>query len=100
MINLGADPDDWASWPRDRTAQIAHGLLADALAREGVHDLDRPHIALCTAVSTGTVTYLGPYPTGLHAVMAAAAEHAGLQDDGIDVHTSVAVLLPPLIDAW
>lgn len=70
-------------------------LLIENLVREGMQDLDAPHLVVCTDLEDGTVSFQGPYPDALTALLAAEAECGDLGPELLGLRFSVAPLLPP-----
>lgn len=65
------------------------GWLFDQLARLEVELLDEPHILVCTDLTTGATTYLGPFGTAYLAM-------AGMEEceQNLGVCCSLAPLFP------
>ena len=66
-------PDRWIEDPRQLDDQWMEVLLGQLVAEEAA-DLERPHLVVYEHVDTGFVTYQGPYPNALSAVLAGLSE--------------------------
>ncbi|MFC6154741.1 hypothetical protein [Nocardioides yefusunii] len=87
-----ADPFDLTG---DDARTRINRLLVENLVREGVQDLDAPHLVVCTDLEDGTVSFQGPYADALTAVLAAEAESGDIAPDISGLRFTVAPLLPP-----
>jgi len=72
-------------------------LLIEALVRDGVDDLDRPHVVITQDARTGCVMLQGPYPHAIDALRIAERDARWLDGDEESVVLRVAPLLPPTI---
>lgn len=70
--------------------------VIDALVHAEATTLDDPHILVVRCVSSGEVTFAGPYPTGLAALVAADREMALLSHEPDEIEITVAALSPPV----
>lgn len=59
----------------DENLRLPIDLVVDYLVRAEVESLDHPFIVVCRDPSTGSVSYSGPYHSGLAALQAAEREH-------------------------
>ena len=69
----------------------------EALVRDGVDDLDRPHVVITQDARTGCVMLQGPYPHAIDALRIAERDARWLDGDEESVVLRVAPLLPPTI---
>lgn len=85
--------DDGESILDDDSPRILSLLMERILQQESA-EMDSPHVLICHAVGTGIVSYQGPYPTGLHAAVAAEAEARLEGASGASLAFTIAPLLP------
>lgn len=64
------------SWGDDLRSEIVREILARAIGRAAVAELDMPHIVICRDDATGAVSYSGPFPDALEALVFAERESA------------------------
>jgi hypothetical protein len=81
------------------TGAVDHaGLVADMLFDLERREIDMPHVVISRHVTTGELSYSGPYSSAISALQAAELEHTlelyGGGDGQITFH--VAALYPPL----
>jgi len=91
-----AGGDDDQSWRDHLATEMIHDFLSRAVAAAAGEEIDLPHIVVCSDRETGAVSYSGPFPDGLTALVAAERE-ATLDRRGITeapMEFSVAALLP------
>lgn len=88
-----AERDD-SSWQDDLRVEVVQEFLARALATAAVAELDMPHIVVCRDTETGSVSYSGPFATGLAALVFAERETAidRALNDGAPLEFGVAAL--------
>ncbi len=60
----------------DLRFEIVREILARAIGRAAVAELDLPHIVICRDATTGAVSYSGPFPDALEALVFAERESA------------------------
>lgn len=86
---------------RDEEAPLDPFLMAevtarihDALVADELDSMDGPHVVMCNVVGTDIVSIIGPFRTGLAALMHAEAEaRRSTKDQGLEY--CVASLWPP-----
>jgi hypothetical protein len=92
--------DDKADEITMRTAgqSALHRHLLDALARDGVDDMERPHLVVIR-FPDGSLLVEGPHPTGMGALVAADARERELVEEYGPGQTrpevSVSLAVPP-----
>ncbi|GAA4727945.1 hypothetical protein GCM10023350_08770 [Nocardioides endophyticus] len=85
-------PENWIEDPRQPDDQWMEVLLTQLVAEE-MADLERPHVVVYEHVDTGFVTYQGPYPNAMSAVLAGLSERdATCATEGEQVSYKVARL--------
>lgn len=80
----------------EMNAEIA-ALIAESVVRDGIEELDHPHVMVCRDLSSGFISLAGPFPDGFSALLAAerdARSLSGAEGDGLEF--SVLPLYPPL----
>lgn len=84
------------AWRDDPVSELVEEFLARALGAAAVGEIDLPHIVVCRDEETGTVSYSGPFPDGLTALVFAERESALDQalNDGDPLRFSAAALYP------
>lgn len=92
-------PDNWIACLRQLEEGWVELLLAHLIAEEAA-DLERPHLVVFEHVDTGFVTYQGPYPNALSALLAGQAERdATRENDGDEVSYKIARLFTTQVPA-
>lgn len=91
---MAAD-QDW-SGPDDRMLDVLRDFLTRAVSEASREEIDLPHIVLCRDRESGAVTYAGPFPDGLAALVFAEQESRAdrRSDRATPMQFSVAALLP------
>lgn len=69
-------------------------MIREALIANEVENLDAPHIVICRVAGTNVASYLGPFRTGLDALMAAQAEADSTLEEAFEYR--VAALMQPV----
>lgn len=83
--------DDDSTWRDDLATEMVHAFLSQAVAAAAREEIDHPHIVVCRDAESGAVSYSGPYPDGLSALVVAEREAA------LDpMEFTVAALLPAI----
>lgn len=84
------------AWREDSGSEQVEEFLARALGAAAVGEVDLPHIVICRDEETGSVSYSGPFPNGLTALVFAERESALDQalNDGDPLRFSAAALYP------
>lgn len=75
--------------PLPRRTDPLTRLLLENVVTESVREIDGPHLVICRDPHTGLMSFQGPFPDGLSALVAADQEDESLQ-------VSVAPLVPAL----
>lgn len=91
---MHADGTD--SWRDDLRWEALHELVARAVGAAAVAEVDLPHIVVCLDEQTGAVSYSGPFPDALSALLFAERESAQESrfNDGPPMRFSTAALYP------
>lgn len=71
------------SWRDDLRFEIVREILARAIGRAAVAELDMPHIVICRDETTGAVSYSGPFSDALEALV--FAEHESALDRSLNI---------------
>jgi hypothetical protein len=75
-------------------------LLEEVVVQGLLEDLDLPHVVVCRT-GTGSTTLMGPFPTALAALEAAARDEAQERAEDPDTDLTFAVqALNPLPEWW
>ncbi|MFL6157647.1 MAG: hypothetical protein ACJ72D_16250 [Marmoricola sp.] len=90
------DGDRESSWADDLRAEVVHEFLARLVGVAETAELELPHIVVCRDVETGSVSYSGPFPDGISAMVFADRESALDRElnDGVPLSFGVAALFP------
>lgn len=90
------DEDDPTNWRDDLRVEIVHEFLSGLVGAAGVAEVDMPHVVVCRDDETGAVSYSGPFPDGIAALVFAERECAIDRElnDGAPLEFSVAALYP------
>jgi hypothetical protein len=76
--------------------EVSARLLGAIIARE-MEALDAPHVVVCRSLGSGTLTFIGPYPSGVQAMAVAQRDARAEQAAGhADIEYDVAPLFPPM----
>lgn len=70
----GARPDPARS--AENAAETLAILMTNNILAAEVEEMDRPHLVITIDPSNGHRSYSGPYPSGLHALLAVEQERA------------------------
>lgn len=93
-MSPGCTPgDDDRTWRDDLATEMIHDYLSRAVAAAAREEIDRPHIVVCRDPESGAVSYSGPYPDGLSALLAAERE---AEIEALEY--GVATLFPAVVD--
>ena len=71
MTMSGGDEERWRD---DLATEIMHAFLSRAVAAAAREEIDLPHIVICRDRETGAVSYSGPFPNGLTALVVTERE--------------------------
>lgn len=84
------------TWRDDFKVEVVHEFLSRIVGAAEAAEVDLPHIVICHDIDTGSVSYEGPFPDGLAALVFAERESAADQEqnDGIPLVFKVAALYP------
>jgi hypothetical protein len=84
------------SWAEDLRFEVVHDFLARIVGSAESVELDLPHIVVCRDDETGAVSYSGPFPDGVAALVFAERESAVDRElnDGEPLSFGVAALYP------
>lgn len=84
------------SWPDGFSGELVREFLAKAVGAAALAELDLPHIVICRDSETGAVSYSGPFPDAVSALVFADRESALDQElnDGVLMRFSAAALYP------
>jgi len=87
---------DNSSWNDDDRVEIVHEFLSRIVGAAEAAELDLPHIVICSDTDTGAISYEGPFPDGIAALVFAERESAVDQElnDGVPLTFKVAALYP------
>ncbi|MET3962902.1 hypothetical protein ABIE44_002836 [Marmoricola sp. OAE513] len=90
------DEREESSWRDDLRVEAVQEFLRGAVGDAGVAEMEMPHIVVCLDEETGSVSYSGPFPDGLTALVFAERESAVDRElnDGPQLLFSVAALYP------
>jgi hypothetical protein len=88
--------DETSSWRDDLRGEVIHEFLSRIVSAAELAELDLPHIVVCRDDATGSVSYSGPFPDGVSALVFAEQESVvDLEmNDGDPLTFSVAALYP------
>ncbi len=83
------------TWRDDMALEAVHDFVARTVGAAAREEIDRSHILICRDSETGVVSYSGPFPNGLAALVAAEREREvdDATNDGAPMIYSVAALL-------
>lgn len=87
--------DDDTTWSDDMIVEVVHAFVSDAVGAAAREEIDLPHIVVCRDPESGAVSYSGPFPDGLAALV--SAERESRLDrvlNGGSMDFSVAALFP------
>ncbi|HET6153924.1 MAG TPA: hypothetical protein VFE15_13300 [Marmoricola sp.] len=84
------------SWAEELRIEVVHEFLARIVGSAESAKLDLPHIVVCRDIETGAVSYSGPFPDGVSALVFAERESAVDRElnDGEPLSFGVAALYP------
>jgi hypothetical protein len=88
--------DEHSSWQDDLRVDRVNNFLSELLSSAGVAEVDMPHIVVCRDDESESVSYSGPFPDGLTALVFAERETEldRRLNDGDPLTFSVAALYP------
>ena len=101
------DDHEPTSWRDDLRVDMVHEFLSQIVAVAEVAEVTMPHIVICrdgaagtVSCAAGTVSYAGPFPDGLSALVHAERESAldRALNDGGQLTFTVAALYPGIGD--
>ncbi|RZI80895.1 MAG: hypothetical protein EOO67_19055 [Microbacterium sp.] len=94
------DDHEPTSWRDDLRVDMVHEFLSQIVAVAEVAEVTMPHIVICRDGAAGTVSYAGPFPDGLSALVHAERESAldRALNDGGQLTFTVAALYPGIGD--
>lgn len=77
-------------------------IVEDALVRNEVEEMTRPHVIVCVDQANGHTTLSGPYSDGFAALVAAELEQVAMSNADADCGLTLRVqpLLPPMYEAF
>lgn len=89
--------EEHTSWRDDLRVEVVHELLSRIVGAAEVAELDLPHLVVCRDDDTGSVSYSGPFPDGISALVFAEREAAVDRElnEGARLRFTVATLHPP-----
>lgn len=90
------DHDDHTSWRDDLRVDVVHEFLSRIVGAAALAEVEMPHIVVCRDDETGSVSYSGPFPDGVTALVFAERESAIDRELNADspLGFSVAALYP------
>lgn len=68
--------DEDSTWRDDLIVEVVNAFVSDAVGAAAREEIELPHIVVCRDVDTGAVSYSGPFPSGLEALLFADRESA------------------------
>lgn len=88
--------DEHTSWRDGLRVEIVYEFLSRAICSAEAGEMALPHIVICHDEQTGSVTYSGPFPDGLAALVFAERECAmdSQLNEGAPLGFRVAALFP------
>jgi hypothetical protein len=66
--------DDDGTWQDDMLLEAVQALVSKAVGEAAREEIELPHIVVCRDLETGAVSYSGPFPNGLSALVFAEQE--------------------------
>jgi hypothetical protein len=90
------EDDQDSTWADDLRCEVVHEFLTKIIGAAETAELDLPHIVVCRDDQTGSITYSGPFPDGVTALVFAERESALDRElnDGEPLNFGVAALFP------
>ncbi|MCZ4498919.1 MAG: hypothetical protein JWQ74_1472 [Marmoricola sp.] len=88
--------EESGSWKDLDGVEVVHEFLSGLVGATEAAELDMPHIVICQDSDTGAVSYEGPFPDGMAALVFAERESVVDQElnDGMPLRFTVAALYP------